>query len=191
MQKYLIAFIPDNGSFSLFSPDFPEFNSCGDNICDATLMAQDCLRVCVEEYHKEGRAIPEPCDMQTAKERITQTLDDIKFTPDGEITWYQIPVETEEQFSPAEYWLAMTLTLRDDECPYAYFPRRKADMPFCEGSVKENDDEYYLECPKFKGNGWVRRIGECWLLYSKQQAKSASPQEIEEQVWKERCEDRN
>ncbi len=52
-MKYLIAFVPDGGKFSLFSPDFPEFDSCGDDFHDAMHMASDCLRT---PTHKSGDA---------------------------------------------------------------------------------------------------------------------------------------
>lgn len=92
MKYYLISFIPDGGKISLFSPDFPEFDSCGDDVNDAMYMASDCLRICVEEYCKEGRTLPEPCDVQTARERTTSALDEIGFVPEGEISYHYVPV---------------------------------------------------------------------------------------------------
>ncbi len=95
MTNYLIAFIPDGGGFSLFSPDFPEFSSCGDDLDDAMYMASDCLRICVEEYLKEGRALPAPCDMHTARKRIESLLaelNELGFVPEGEITYHSLPV---------------------------------------------------------------------------------------------------
>ena len=59
-MKYLIAFIPDGGKFSLFSPDFLEFDSCGDDFHDAMHMASDCLRICVEEYPGKEGLSPNP-----------------------------------------------------------------------------------------------------------------------------------
>lgn len=45
MKHCLIAFVSDNGGFSLFSPDFPEFSSQGDSLEEAVDMATDCLRL--------------------------------------------------------------------------------------------------------------------------------------------------
>ena len=95
IMKYLIAFIPDGGKFSLFSPDFPEFDSCGDDFHDAMHMASDCLRICVEEYRREGRALPEPCDEETARKRVASALAEVGFVPEGEITYRHVPVPTE------------------------------------------------------------------------------------------------
>ena len=67
MKHCLIAFVSDNGGFSLFSPDFPEFSSQGDSLEEAVDMATDCLRLLVDVYGKEGRPLPEPCDLARAK----------------------------------------------------------------------------------------------------------------------------
>ena len=191
MKKYYAYIFRPYASYTAFIPNFPEIRCdyC-DSIQDAVLTAEANLREYIKQHNMDESQLPEPYDEKEAEDKFNLMLIGNHYPPNMAYTWYKINADTREQFSPAELWLAMTLTLRDDECPYAYFPSRKADMPFCEGSVKEDDDEYYLECPKFKGDGWAKRIGECWLLYAKQQARSANPQEIEEQVWKERCEDR-
>ena len=62
-------------------------NSCGDDFHDAMHMASDCLRICVEEYRREGRPLPEPCGEETARKRVTYALAEIGFVPDGEITY--------------------------------------------------------------------------------------------------------
>ncbi|OUO53133.1 hypothetical protein B5F76_06180 [Desulfovibrio sp. An276] len=67
MKHCLIAFVSDDGGFSLFSPDFPEFSSQGDCLEEAVDMATDCLRLLVDVYGKEGRPLPEPCDLARAK----------------------------------------------------------------------------------------------------------------------------
>ena len=92
MKDYLVAFIPDGGKISLFSPDFPEFDSCGDDADDAMHMARDCLRICAEEYCREGRTLPDPCDAQTARERTARALQETGFVPEGAITFHSIPV---------------------------------------------------------------------------------------------------
>ena len=91
MQYYLVAFVPDDGGFSLFSPDFPEFHSRGDSVEEAIYMATDCLCMLCEIYEEEGRALPEPCDLETAKARIEALLADIEFTPEGEVEYRHIP----------------------------------------------------------------------------------------------------
>lgn len=102
----------------------------------------------------------------------------------------------EENFTPAELWLGMTMTFMcDDGCPFTYFDKKKEDLPFCEGRVVreyEEDDlfDLYIECPKRKGNGWLAKVGLCWARYARLKAKSSDAKEVADQVWKEHCEER-
>lgn len=100
----------------------------------------------------------------------------------------------EENFTPSELYLGMTMTLMcDDGCPFTYFDK-KEDMPFCEGKVVEEDDyddiEYVIHCPKREGNGWLAKVGICWARYARQKAKSSNANRLADQVWKEYCEER-
>ncbi len=94
MKYYLMAFIPDKVGYVVFSPDFQEANTQGDTIDEAMEMAIDVLRITVEEYVKEGKKIPEPCDVETAKNVINGMLKDIDIKVYGEILYQYIPVAT-------------------------------------------------------------------------------------------------
>ena len=102
----------------------------------------------------------------------------------------------EENFTPSELWLAMTMTyMCDDGCPLTYFDKSKKDLPFCEGKIVREDedgelDEPYVECPKGKGNDWLAKVGPCWVRYARMKAKSSDAKEVADQVWEEHCEER-
>lgn len=101
----------------------------------------------------------------------------------------------EENFTPSELYLGMTMTLMcDDGCPFTYFDK-KEDMPFCEGKVVDEDedgelDEPYVECPKRGGKNWLAKVGLCWVRYARLKAKSSDANKMSDQVWKEYCEER-
>ena len=94
MKHCLIAFVSDDGGFSLFSPDFPEFSSQGDCLEEAVDMATDCLRLLVDVYGKEGRPLPEPCELERAKahtEALLAGLAKVGFVPDCAVSYHSVP----------------------------------------------------------------------------------------------------
>ena len=99
MKSYYVAFVPDKIGYCLFSPDFSEVNSQGDSLEEAMKMAMDALRITVEEYEKEGREIPEPCDLETAKRRIEALLVDIDAKTHGETFFRLVPVARQSEVS--------------------------------------------------------------------------------------------
>ena len=58
---YPAVFTPEeNGQFSVNFPDFDSCYTCGDDMKDALLMAEDVLAFTLYDYEREGREIPEP-----------------------------------------------------------------------------------------------------------------------------------
>ncbi|MDO5537593.1 MAG: type II toxin-antitoxin system HicB family antitoxin [Desulfovibrionaceae bacterium] len=93
LRYYFCAFIPsEDGGYAIMSPDFPEALSQGDDLEDAMFMATDCLRVTVEAYDDQGDAIPEPCALAAARERIAANLKGNDWKPEGEILYPLVPV---------------------------------------------------------------------------------------------------
>lgn len=94
MKYYFMAFVPDDGDkwTVLLSPDFPEAASQGASVNECMEMAIDVLRITVEAYIEEGRQIPEPCDIETARQRTLAQLADLEWKPRGEIHYQLIPV---------------------------------------------------------------------------------------------------
>ena len=91
MKHCLIAFVSDDGGFSLFSPDFPEFSSQDDCLEEAVDMATDCLRLLVDVYGKEGRPLPEPCELERAKAHTEALLAEMVFVPDCAVSYHSVP----------------------------------------------------------------------------------------------------
>lgn len=63
MAKYAYpaVFTPEeNGQYSVNFPDLESCYTCGDDMKDALLMAEDALAFTLYEYEKEGKEIPEP-----------------------------------------------------------------------------------------------------------------------------------
>lgn len=70
MKKYCYpaVFTPEeNGAFSINFPDFESCYTCGDNLADGIMMAEDVLAFTLYDYEKCKKEIPEPsrtCDIQ-------------------------------------------------------------------------------------------------------------------------------
>ena len=63
MAKYAYpaVFTPEeNGRFSVNFPDLESCYTCGDDMKDALIMAEDALAFTLYDYEREGKAIPEP-----------------------------------------------------------------------------------------------------------------------------------
>ena len=70
MNKYCYpaVFTPEeNGAFSINFPDLESCYTCGDNLADGIMMAEDVLAFTLYDYEKSKKEIPEPsqsCDIQ-------------------------------------------------------------------------------------------------------------------------------
>lgn len=70
MKKYCYpaVFTPEeNGTFSINFPDLESCYTCGDNLADGIMMAEDVLAFTLYDYEKNKKEIPEPsqaCDIQ-------------------------------------------------------------------------------------------------------------------------------
>lgn len=70
MYYYFAQFSPDEErpeTYSVFFPDFPGCNTCGDSLDEAMTMAMDALTGYIESEIEDGVDIPEPSDYETAK----------------------------------------------------------------------------------------------------------------------------
>ena len=58
---YQAVFTPEeNGRFSVNFPDLERCYTCGTDMQDALIMAEDALAFTLYDYEREGKAIPEP-----------------------------------------------------------------------------------------------------------------------------------
>ena len=58
---YPAVFTPEeNGQFSVNFPDLDGCYTCGDDMKDALIMAEDVLAFTLYDYEREGKEIPEP-----------------------------------------------------------------------------------------------------------------------------------
>ena len=59
--SYPAVFTPEeNGAYSIDFPDLEGCYTCGDNLADAIMMAEDVLAFVLYDYEKDNRAIPTP-----------------------------------------------------------------------------------------------------------------------------------
>jgi predicted RNase H-like HicB family nuclease len=65
---YPAVFTPEEaGAFSVNFPDLESCYTCGDDMKDALMMAEDVLAFVLYDYERENRPIPEPSEMKTVK----------------------------------------------------------------------------------------------------------------------------
>lgn len=50
----------ENGAFIVYFPDLEGCYTCGDNITEAIMMAEDVLAFTLYQFEKSGKAIPQP-----------------------------------------------------------------------------------------------------------------------------------
>ena len=70
MKKYVYPAVftqEDNGMYSVEFRDLESCYTCGDDISDAVLNAQDVLSMTLYRYERERKAIPEPSNMLDIK----------------------------------------------------------------------------------------------------------------------------
>lgn len=70
MKKYVYPAVftqEDNGMYSVEFRDLESCYTCGDDISDAVLNAQDVLSMTLYRYEREGKSIPEPSNMIDVK----------------------------------------------------------------------------------------------------------------------------
>lgn len=63
MNKYSYPAVltpEENGTFSVYFPDLEGCYTCGDNITEAIMMAEDVLAFTLYQFEKSGKAIPQP-----------------------------------------------------------------------------------------------------------------------------------
>ena len=59
--SYPAVFTPEeNGAYSIDFPDLEGCYTCGDNLADAIMMAEDVLAFVLYDYEKDNRVIPTP-----------------------------------------------------------------------------------------------------------------------------------
>ena len=70
MKKYVYPAVftqEDNGMYSVEFRDLESCYTCGDDISDAVLNAQDVLSMTLYRYEREGKSIPEPSNIPDIK----------------------------------------------------------------------------------------------------------------------------
>ncbi len=67
MAKYVYpaVFTPEDGGYSVVFRDLEGCYTCGDNLADAIMMAEDVLALTLWDYEQDKKEIPVPTDMRS------------------------------------------------------------------------------------------------------------------------------
>ncbi len=64
---YPAIFEPEGGLYNVVFPDLPDCYTCGDDMADAMMMAQDVLADVLSDWEECGEAIPAPSALSSVK----------------------------------------------------------------------------------------------------------------------------
>ncbi len=85
---YYLAFVPcHEGGYAIFSPDFREITSQGEDLAECMFMGEDALCIMAEEYAKQRRPMPKPCGLDEARSRMTAYFKEMDIEPAGEVLY--------------------------------------------------------------------------------------------------------
>lgn len=77
MAKYIYPAVftkEENGKYSIDFPDLESCYTCGDDLADGFLMAEDVLSMVMYEYEKEHRSIPRPSNQNEIKTESNEAV---------------------------------------------------------------------------------------------------------------------
>lgn len=86
---YVAGFVPEDGGYVVYFPDFPEIATEGDTLEEATENASDALRLLLEAMTRDNNAIREPSDLGQARSKV-RALREKDGLPYPEDTVYQL-----------------------------------------------------------------------------------------------------
>lgn len=79
MATYIASIFPTiEGNYAVEFFDFPEANTQGSTIEEAIEMAEDVLKISIEEYTRERRTIPSPSSFERIKELTLADIEETK-----------------------------------------------------------------------------------------------------------------
>lgn len=92
MAKYYFAgMVPEeNGQYSVYFPNFPGICTCGRDLLEAIEMAEDALKMMVEDYAERGNPLPEAYALADVKATVAgiRKLDKLPYSTKN--TVYQV-----------------------------------------------------------------------------------------------------
>jgi len=91
-MHYFAQFSPvKEGGYSVRFPDVPEAITYGVDIEEALLMAEDALKICLEEYAKRKTPFPVPSTLEQARTKAEEWEADLDLEKNGNDFYQLIP----------------------------------------------------------------------------------------------------
>ena len=100
MYYYFAQFVPDDErpeTYSVFFPDFPSCNTCGDSLDEAMTMAMDALTSHIELEIEDGVALPDPSDYETAKAKAIEYNKELDIAPHPGTLYLLVPADPKKE----------------------------------------------------------------------------------------------
>lgn len=101
MYYYFAQFYPeDEGGYSVFFPDFPGCNTCGDTLNESMAMAMEALTGYIETSLEDDETLPAPSDYETAKAKSLAHYNRLDLPPHEGTVYLLVPADPKmENFS--------------------------------------------------------------------------------------------
>lgn len=94
MYYYFAQFYPEqDGGYSVYFPDFPGCNTCGDTLNESMTMATDALTGYLETSLEDGEELPTPSDFETAKAKALEAYREMEIPPREETLYLLVPAD--------------------------------------------------------------------------------------------------
>lgn len=93
MYCYFAQFYPEENGYSVFFPDFPGCNTCGDTLDEAMCMAMEALTLNIETALEDGETLPAPSDYETAKAKALDWYQSLGLEPKADALYLLVPAE--------------------------------------------------------------------------------------------------
>lgn len=94
MHYYFAQFYPEEeGGYSVYFPDFPGCNTCGDNLNESMAMAMEALTGYLETSLEDGEQLPAPSDFETAKAKAVEAYRELEIPPNDGTLYLLVPAD--------------------------------------------------------------------------------------------------
>jgi len=114
-RYYIAAFVPeeDGSDYSVYFPDVPGCFTCGETLEEATFMAEDVLRLVLQDKAAERKEIPVPSGLEDVKRKVAETraLDGLETPAD---TVYQLVAAPELDMVPVKVTISVPRSALDE-----------------------------------------------------------------------------
>ena len=88
---YFAAFMPDGNGYSIVVPDIPNCFTCAETLAEGMVMAEDVIKLTLEDLAADKKPIPAPTSLESVKEKTLAHWKELDYPIQGEILYQLVP----------------------------------------------------------------------------------------------------